>query len=91
MAKNKGGNFWSHFEAVLLQIAYIPLLLTCFNSKSAKFLLCLFIHCIQIMCWLLSIDFYIALKIVMLFLDFGLYEVFSSECIALHCVLYFNL
>lgn len=44
MAKNKGGNFWSHFEVVLLQIAYIPLLLTCFNSKSAKFLLCLLLY-----------------------------------------------
>lgn len=44
MAKNKGGNFWSYFEAVLLQIAYIPLVLKCFNSKSAKFLLCLLLY-----------------------------------------------
>lgn len=44
MAKNEGGSFWSYFEAVLLQIAYIPLLLKCLISKSAIFLLCLLLH-----------------------------------------------
>lgn len=44
MAKNEEGNFWSHFEAVFLQITYIPLVLKSLISKSAKFLLCLLLH-----------------------------------------------
>lgn len=92
MAKNEGGNFWSHSEAV-----YYKLLISLwywsgsFQNKQSFYYACCFTHCIQIMCSLLSIDFYIVLKIFMLFLGFSLYEVFSSECIAPHYVLYFNL
>lgn len=67
---------------------YIPLVLKCFNLKPAKFYYaCWFIHYIQIMSWLLNIDFYMVWNI---FMGVGLYEVFSSDCIALRYVLYFN-
>lgn len=61
--KKKWGeeSFWSHLEAIiLLQITYIPLVLKCFNLKSAQFYYTsCFIHCIRIMCWLVNIYFYI--------------------------------
>lgn len=90
MAKNEGGKFWLHFQAVLLQITYIPLILKCLISKSAKFLLCLLL-CSLHLDYVLTIKYWFlyCIKFFTLFLFWFLWSIFFWM-IALHYVLYFN-